>query len=473
MRLLVGAGISLAVGLFAVAGCGGSSATIAPSVGGRGNEGGAGNSAGASPVASGGAGTAGTPGSSAGAPAVAGAPGTGPDPSENAKCGYTDDATFCQCMGWNCGGLTLKDKDGKVRTVYCGGCAATQICEQNPVGYGVGTCGGQNPITQKWPIQKIDMLVAIGENDNTDLNYDYAENINDGRGYTTGKVGFCSGTGDLIVVLQCYNDLKPGNVLEKYMGHRDASGKPLDGMIYYNDLFFSTGENQGDTKLIDSLGNFISDVAAAGSDPLFQKCEDDVASAYYMAAAVQRGSARGVTQALTLGFLYDTELNFGDGDESAAIGAKTVMERADQEYGADMPKSFAGKPWEESKWLGYVIKQRALVMDKDSEWQSALDQNAIWEAARRLHTAPSSTPEIATDLSMDYPFVSKYKANDPSAGTPCWPGILTSTEYGDISVYTVSTNKPGNTTDQSMWSGASDGADNEESYGPCPNNPTP
>jgi hypothetical protein len=399
--------------------------------------------------------------------------GASPDPAQNAKCSYTDDASFCACMGWNCGGLTIKDKDGNIRTAYCGGCPANQVCEQNPIGYGAGTCGGSNPIQYKWPQQKIDMLVAMGENDNTDLNYDYAENIMDGRGYTTGKVGFCSGTGDLIVVLQCYNDLKPGNVLAKYMGHRDASGKAIDGMIYYNELFFTTGQNQGETTLIDSLGNFPADVATAGTDPMLQKCEDDVASAYYMAAAVQHGAERGVTSALSLGFMYDTELNFGEGDESAAIGAKSVFELADKEYGAAMPKSFVGMPWEESKWLGYVIKQRAMVMDKDPDWQAALDQNATWEAGRRLHTATSNAPESATDLGMDYAFESKYKANDPSAGTPCWPGILTSTQYGDDSIYMVTTNKPGNTTDQTKWSALSDGGDNGDSYAACPANPTP
>ena len=457
----------------ALAACGGAS----QSFNGSPSQAGAGSTAAGTGGQSSAGGPSGT-GAGAGAPssadaASAGAPAMGPDTMENAKCSYTDDASFCACMAWSCGGLTLKDKDGQVRTVYCGGCDASQICVQNPVGTGVGTCGGSNPIKYKWPVQKIDMLVAIGENDNTDLNYDYAENIMDGRGYTTGKVGFCSGTGDLIVVLQCYNDLKPGNVLAKYMGHRDAAGKAVDGMIYYNDLFFSTGENQGDTKLIDSLGNFIADVAAAGADPAFQKCEDDVASAYYMAAAVQRGATRGVTQALTLGFMYDTELNFGDGDESAAIGAKSVFDLADQAYGPSMPASFEGKPWEESKWLGYVIKERALVMDKDEEWQSALDQNATWEAARRQHTATSNMPESATDLSMDYAIESKYKASDPSAGTPCWPTILTSKQYGDASIYTVTTNKPANATDQSKWSAMSDGGDNNDGYAACPVNPTP
>src|SRR4051812_16309908 len=46
--------------------------------------------------------------------------GPGVDPS---TCPYADDATFCACMGWDCGGATIqgiKGANGKNVTVYCG-----------------------------------------------------------------------------------------------------------------------------------------------------------------------------------------------------------------------------------------------------------------------------------------------------------------------------------------------------------------
>jgi len=376
-------------------------------------------------------------------------------------------------MGWDCGGKTLDDSTGAPHTVYCGTCTGGEYC-QNATDVGYGKCGGKNPLLYDWQRQKIGMLVAMGENDNTDVNYGYAENIHDDRGYTVGIVGFCTGTGDFIEVAQCYNTLKPGNVLAKYWGHRDASGKAIDGLVYYEDQFLATGVNQGDTSKIDSLAagsSFVADCATAGNDPEYRACQNTMADAFYMATALRYATAKGLQGALTIGFIYDTELNFGDGDESSAPGTKTVIARADADYGANMPTDFTGKPWEESKWLGYLIKERTIVMSKDDTWNSDMDQNATWEAARRLHTAPSNNPESATDLSMTYDIVSKYKAGSSSAGTPCWPTGLSDTTDSQSSIYLVATDKSVSATDQTKWTATSDsGGDN---YVACPSNPTP
>jgi hypothetical protein len=398
------------------------------------------------------------------------------------SCVYKDDKTFCACLNWNCGGATAPDNNGTNQAVYCGACQNTQYCQPDPVyGAGVGTCGGTNPLTYAFQKEKIDMLVSMGENDNTVINYGFAQNIKDGRGYTVGKVGFCTGTGDFIVVAACYNDLKKNNILSKYWGHRDATGKAIDGLIYYNDQFVATGQNQGDTTLIDKLGSFVADVAtaAAETDGIFRACQDSVADAFDLAPAAQHVSDRGFSGALTIGFLYDTELNFGDDDDTGnpdagvppTPGAKTVMARADADYGdAGLSASFSGKPWEESKWLGYFIKERALVMAGNATWRTDIDQNATWEAARRLHTGKSNTPETDTVLDMDYDLTSEYKAGSSIAGAPCWtiPGALDSAS----SIYVVSTDKTASATDETKWT-AKGTLNSSGTFAACPANPTP
>ena len=310
------------------------------------------------------------------------------------------------------------------------------------------------------------------------VNYDYAENITDGRGYTIGKVGFCSGTGDFIVVQRCYETLQPNNVLSKYWGHPDASGHSADGLVHYNSLFFESHANQGDTALIDSLAagsSFVADCKTAAADAAYDKCQDTMADADYMATALQHADERGLKGPLTLGFLYDTELNLGDEDDSPTVlGAKSIMAKADGDYGAGMPADFTDKPWEESRWLGFAIKERAILMAGNRSWKKANDQNATWEAARRLHTAASNSPESATDLSLDYDVISQYKASAPSAGTPCWPTGLSTAFDSGYTVYVVSTDKSAGAGDQSKWlaKGVGDsGADQQ--YAACPANPTP
>ncbi len=50
----------------------------------------------------------------------------------------------------------------------------------------------------------------------------YIEDIGDGRGYTAGIIGFTTGTGDLLDVVNRYMELKPENELGKYIPALEA-----------------------------------------------------------------------------------------------------------------------------------------------------------------------------------------------------------------------------------------------------------
>ena len=405
-----------------------------------------------------------------GSDAQAPGPVTSTDGGPPVSCAYTDDATFCACMGWNCGGTTitsLKDAHGDLITVYCGSCTNTPgtWCQAtNPSFVGVGKCGGSNPLVHPYQRGLIDMLEAMGENDTTDFQsqYSYVQNIKDGRGYTIGTVGFCTGTGDFIVVARCLNDLEPTNALAKYW----------PGLVAINDAFYAMNMNNGDTSPVDKIGNFVADVTAAGGkDAVYRGCQDTMADADYMDTALLHAQERGLKGPLTIGFLFDTELNFGDDDDPNGVaGAKTVMKKADADYGPGLPTDFTGKPWEESRWLGYLIKERTIVMatDPSGTWEQDMDQNATWEAARRLHTGMSNTPESATDLSMGYPFVSAYKAGAGSA--PCWPSLPNKTDSSS-SIYAIAPDMSSG-SDPSKWT-AIDTGNPPGNYAACPANPTP
>ena len=51
-------------------------------------------------------------------------------------------------------------------------------------------------------------LVSSAENSSLDwkAQYKYIEDIGDGRGYTAGIIGFCSGTGDMLELVEHYTD---------------------------------------------------------------------------------------------------------------------------------------------------------------------------------------------------------------------------------------------------------------------------
>ncbi|MDX6363924.1 MAG: chitosanase [Streptomyces sp.] len=62
-------------------------------------------------------------------------------------------------------------------------------------------------------------LVASAENATLDWRgqYGYIEDIDDGRGYTAGIIGFCTGTHDLLVLVERYTADHPGNRLARYL----------------------------------------------------------------------------------------------------------------------------------------------------------------------------------------------------------------------------------------------------------------
>jgi len=64
------------------------------------------------------------------------------------------------------------------------------------------------------------MLVSSAENSSLDwrAQYRYIEDIGDGRGYTGGIIGFCSGTGDMLEVVRAYVNSKPRhNPLKRFV----------------------------------------------------------------------------------------------------------------------------------------------------------------------------------------------------------------------------------------------------------------
>ncbi|MET8078431.1 chitosanase [Streptomyces sp. NPDC005303] len=62
-------------------------------------------------------------------------------------------------------------------------------------------------------------LVASAENSTLDWRsaYAYVEDIGDGQGYTAGLIGFCTGTHDLLTLVERYTKAHPGNGLAKYL----------------------------------------------------------------------------------------------------------------------------------------------------------------------------------------------------------------------------------------------------------------
>ncbi|MFE9367002.1 chitosanase [Streptomyces sp. NPDC006978] len=150
-------------------------------------------------------------------------------------------------------------------------------------------------------------LVSSAENSTLDWKgqYGYIEDIGDGRGYTAGIIGFCSGTGDMLALVEMYAEREPGNVLVPYL----PALRAVDG----------TDSHEG----LDP--GFTGDWAGAASDPVFQQAQNDERDRVYFDPAVRQGKADGLG---TLGQFayYDALVMHGGGSDSTSFGS--IRERA-------------------------------------------------------------------------------------------------------------------------------------------------
>lgn len=261
-------------------------------------------------------------------------------------------------------------------------------------GGGAGGGGGGGGNGGLAPNQKAvaEAMTSIWENDTPILDYAYSENINDGRGYTSGRAGFCTGTGDAIQVVDCYDKLRTaanGNVMAKYM----------PALTTINDKYMQTGQDQGDTSSLDAVGNWVSDWGASytttATQADFKKCQDQVSDLLYYTPAMQAATKVGVTSALSRAALYDMWINQGD---------DTLVKQTNSALGVSATIG-VGNSVTEDQWLTKFIELRRDLLAGDSTWAESVDRVAGYEKARRRGN---------WDLAQ--------AVDSAVKATQCWPG---------------------------------------------------
>ncbi|MBO4275374.1 chitosanase, partial [Microbispora triticiradicis] len=154
-------------------------------------------------------------------------------------------------------------------------------------------------------------IVSSAENSSLDwkAQYAYIEDIDDGRGYTAGVIGFCSGTGDMLGLVEVYTRRRPGNALAGYL----PALRKVNG----------TGSHRG-------LGPaFVKAWRAAATDPVFRRAQDDERDRVYFGPAVARAEADGL-RALGQFVYYDAIVMHGPGADPVSFGGirRTAMKKA-------------------------------------------------------------------------------------------------------------------------------------------------
>src|SRR3954449_11232854 len=169
-------------------------------------------------------------------------------------------------------------------------------------------------------------ITSTFENSTLELQYDYVENIGDGRGITAGRAGFTSGTGDLLLVIRRYSEAKPDNVLAPYISALQA----VNG-----------------TDSTKGLGGFADAWAVAAEDPDFRKVQDELVDELYFGAAMTMAADWGIETPLGQMIIWDTMIQHGAGGNH---GTRAIIKETQEDAGA------VGQ--DESAWLDTFLDIR-------------------------------------------------------------------------------------------------------------------
>ncbi|MGW5734077.1 MULTISPECIES: chitosanase [Streptomyces] len=190
------------------------------------------------------------------------------------------------------------------------------------------------------PAKKEIAMKIVCSAENSSLNwkdyYRYCEDIGDGRGYTAGIIGFCSGTGDMLDLVELYTRRKPGNVLAKYL----PALREVDG----------TDSHEG----LDPT--FQGDWERAAGDAEFQKAQNDERDRVYFNPSVKQGKADGVGVLGQFAY-YDAIVMHGNGGDSTSFG--NIRKRA---LRSAKPPAQGG---DEVTWLNAFLDARVWAMKQE------------------------------------------------------------------------------------------------------------
>lgn len=145
-------------------------------------------------------------------------------------------------------------------------------------------------------------LVSSAENSslNWKAQYSYIEDIGDGRGYTAGIIGFCSGCGDMQELVHYYNGIQPNNPLKSFTSALDKKGS-----------WDASHDGLGDA--------FVKAWKEAAKDSKFQQAQDHERDRVYFNPAVDQAKEDGL-RALGQFVYYDAMVVHGPGSDKMSFG---------------------------------------------------------------------------------------------------------------------------------------------------------
>lgn len=190
-------------------------------------------------------------------------------------------------------------------------------------------------------------LTNLFESGETYPSYSMVEALGDGRGYTSGKAGFTTATGDAYLVVKRYTDKLMNNPLKSFLAVLERLSDQESGNI-------------------DELDGYPEAWQKAALDPLFRSTQDEITQELYYLPAMSKADGLGIKSALTRAFMYDTIIQHGGGDDPDGLDA--LVDRTSAKVKGNPSQGIA-----ENVWLGAMLdeRQKTLLDASDPETREA------------------------------------------------------------------------------------------------------
>jgi chitosanase len=199
----------------------------------------------------------------------------------------------------------------------------------------------------------VDQFLSIFEYGKAKLVYDKAEELDDGRGITAGKVGFTSGTGDMLMVIERYTQLKPGNSLEQFLPELNRLNT-----VYANNGYSLSKESAN----TDNLVGLEAEWKINAKFKLFREVQDKIDDDLNFNPVLHHAKTLGLKFPLSLMSLYDASIQHGES------GLNRLISKANQMTGGHTPKTGA----DEIKWLRNFNINRKAVLESNKYWRDSI-----------------------------------------------------------------------------------------------------
>ena len=233
-------------------------------------------------------------------------------------------------------------------------------------------------------------ITSTAENSTTNWTtaYSYIEDIGDGRGLTAGIVGWCSGTGDMLVLVQYAAQQTPGNLLEKWIPKLQQ--------------IMAAAYSQRPSLSNSLLGSaFIADWKTAAAQAWFQAAQRAERDRLYWGPAAAQATTDGVGNC-GRAVMYDISVNHGQGSDPESFGGICAAAAAQAK-----PPSQGGT---EKAYLLALCDKRDAVLRSWGDYQS----NGRSPAFRNL---------VNNNMSFTFPITwSMYGSNYSITSLPTGPG---------------------------------------------------